>query len=175
MPTLSDMRLDLDEQFVRGMFRLIDDQRISLNKCVNFNNPDDPGPVDDIEYLTGLGFVIGQRYLSMGRGWLGIKPPDCFHHGRKLPNDGPYYAEVINAAANYWKHAEEERDLDDPGMLPVIREGTRKVIEALGVDITGPWTNTNVLYKIGITTFSELMPILEEWNKAAVKWKREQP
>jgi hypothetical protein len=126
---------------------------------------------DDAEYLHGIGFVAGQRYIASVCGTLNLRKKDKWDAlliGPK-PNDGITYASVVNAAANYWKHSDER----DFSKLNDQQERTRKAIESVGVAVSEyeGCVTTNIMHQLSLNKFSDLAAILKDRSVAVLDWK----
>ena len=153
------------------LFNLVDDRLDGLSKLIteDMERDGDSGLIGDSEYLHGIGFTAGQRYITSACGWLKVSKkfkPQALSFGPVLPN-GAAYASVVNAAANYWKHS-DEWDFD---RLSDQQRCTRKIIESVGVSISGPeeFVTGSVFYKTGLKKFSGLIPLLEDWSRVLLQ------
>ncbi len=110
--------LEIDEEI--GFLKLSLDAIEPLHESINHKikeevkrgvNLDPSGLCDRSEFLAGLAFTICQKYISATINWFNLG-------GNKFNKDnslklGPFYtdttthAQIINAAANYWKHSDE--------------------------------------------------------------------
>ena len=62
---------DLELRFLEDQLSLIDAQiNIIADSAKNVSDPDSFGHLDDLESLTGLGFVACQRYQTAVCGWM---------------------------------------------------------------------------------------------------------
>ena len=128
------------------------------------------GHFDDAEYISGMGFIACQRYLTSTYGPLGIAKNDALRVG-PVHSGGETYARIINASANFWKHVDEwdfssAVRRDRSGLEPVQLE-TIRVIETVT-----PWddyTCANLLWSLANPNeprLTYLLPTLEEWRAA---------
>jgi hypothetical protein len=58
------------------------------------------------EFLCGLAFVICQKYIKASLGWIRLDLSTSLKLGKQF-NSELSYVQIINAAANYWKHSDE--------------------------------------------------------------------
>ena len=80
--------------------------------------------------------------------------------------------QLINAAANYWKHSADWSDDVPDKRAEELRKQTLKVIQSLGVDTNRPYPLTNTMYEIinqRPARFVNLLPLLMEWRDGIVK------
>ena len=161
---------DYELDFVSKLFTLFDEQLEAI-RC-QFHQCPDPNRYrlsDEAEHVAGMGFVVCQRYLTsvikaltLPRNVaLGIGP---FHEG------GETYANIFNAAADYWKHI-DEWDVDatrarDVSLLSDRRQRTMRILES----VTG-WSDyacIDLLCELTPRTrFTELLPVLVAWCEKA--------
>src|SRR3546814_11527592 len=67
---------------------------------------DERGYVDVAEHRTGLAFVACQTYMATVCGAVGIDKSAALRKGPQHPG-GLSKVQIINHAANYWKHNNE--------------------------------------------------------------------
>lgn len=91
---LLELILDIDSILSRHIDELSDDEAQAF------------GVFDHAEHITGLGFVVCQTYLSTVYGILGFRKADALNLGPRH-SSGQSIAEIINHAANFWKHNSE--------------------------------------------------------------------
>ena len=159
------MILDFDLDFLREATALVDGSLARLDRKANSSSdPEAYGVFDQAEYITGFGFVACQTYATAivsrrkleKRQALALGPKHCT--GRSM-------LELVNAAANYWKHS-PEWSLDEPS---VQAKRTLEVIATLGVDPSGAYPVANMLYEILTphpARFVNLLPFLTQWRDA---------
>jgi hypothetical protein len=132
--------------------------------------PDDPD-IDDAdryvraEYVTGLGFVACQTYLTAVVSRRDMTRGDALARGRIHSPSGRPVALLVNAAANLWKHSAEWPLFGTPA-VDVARK-TIQEIESLGVDARGAFPCHDVLLELVTPPrFTPLTTLLEEWRDA---------
>jgi hypothetical protein len=96
-------------------------------------DPDQFGYFDRLEWVAGLGFTACQTYITETRSWFGTERASL-SWGPRYGRGDHTIAQVVNAAANYWKHqAEWDWSTED-----TRRQRTVDVLSAvLGEEITG--------------------------------------
>lgn len=139
------------------------------------------------EFLCGLAFVICQKYIKASLGWIRVDFSTSLKLGKQF-NSELSYVQIINAAANYWKHSDEwdtlsftpaENDLfkvtsKDKHKLDPRAKKTMNTIEA--VTQWTDYTCFNLLYKLTLSenySLLNLIPILEEWRSKTLQYYRE--
>jgi hypothetical protein len=169
--TFDEMDCYMAAGFMTNMFSFVDEQIAILNELItkDINDSGDSSLFDDAEYLKGIGFVAGQRYITSTHGSLKVRKEEKWESlllGPKRPN-GITYASVVNAVANYWKHSDEW----DFSKLDGQQERTRKEIESVGIIVSEGYVICNVFQQLELKTFSDLTPMLKEWSNAVMDWK----
>ncbi len=154
------MVFDFDLEFLKEVAHLVDAHLARLDgKSMTSDDPDQFGVLDRIEYVLGFGFVASQQYItaicSMNR-ICKSKALDCgpSHHCGKST------AAIVNAAANYWKHASEWTGDDK-------EQNTRATLSKLGVDVDEHYVLTAVLHKLLPQLpfqFDQMLPSLVSWR-----------
>ncbi len=159
------MILDFDLDFLRGAAALVDAGLERLNgKADASPDPDAFGVFDEMEYITGFGFVACQTYATaiVSRSKLKGKKHEALALGPKH-RTGRTMIQLINAAANHWKHS-SEWIFDTP---TTQAKQTLEVISSLGVDTSGSYPIGNMLYEILTphpARFANLIPFLTQWR-----------
>jgi len=170
MPQVSVILSEFDLDFLRGAAALVDASLERLDREAGASlDPDAFGFFDKAEYLTGFGFVACQTYVTAvaSRSKLKAKKRDALAVGPKHRTGQPM-AQLINAAANHWKHS-PEWSLDTP---TTQAKQTLDVIAALGVDTSGSYPLANMLYKMLAphpARFANLIPFLAQWRDALLR------
>jgi hypothetical protein len=99
--------LDYDLGLLRELLRLIDRHFDDINqRATQVGDIDGFGYIDSAEHATGLGFVACQTYVSSVYGRLKIDKQTALLMGPRH-SSGQTKVQIINHAANYWKHNNE--------------------------------------------------------------------
>jgi hypothetical protein len=157
--------LDFDLDFLEASAALID-PRLELLESATRTSPDPDafGILDQIEYICGFGFVACQMYITEVASRFKLRKRDALVSG-PTHRTGRSIAELVNSAANHWKHS-PEWDFD----LPITQaKQTLEVIQSLGVDIDSSYPVSAALYEIlspRPARFKNLIPFLTEWRDA---------
>jgi hypothetical protein len=160
------MIIDFDLPFLHAAVALVDGQLEILHREVKSSpDPDSYGIFDRIEYLTGFGLVACQTYATSITGVARVNKGKALELGPRH-RTGRSMIQLINAAANYWKHSPEwslDAHTDQA-------EKTLETIESLGVvtDI-GQYPIANTLYEMlkpHNARFANLIPFLTQWRDA---------
>lgn len=164
------MILDFDLDFLRAAASLIDGNLERLDGEANASpDLDTFGIYDEAEYITGFGFVACQTYATavVSRSKLRNKKQEALALGPKHRAGRPV-VQLINAAANHWKHSPEWSF----GIPTSQAKRTLEVISSLGVDTKGSYPVANTLHKILTprpARFANLIPFLTQWRDELMK------
>lgn len=126
--------------------------------CRASPNPDGEGILDGIEEAVGHGFFYLQRYMIQRK----RRTPNAFTCG---PRVGPYFfAQVINSAANYWKHFDEWPDTLQRGSREQQTLNILTTVGATSVD----YRLSDLLHVLdpAASSLSSLLPRIVEWREA---------
>lgn len=164
------MKIDFDLDFLKAAVALVDSNLSRLrNDARSSPNPDAFGILDELEYITGFGFVACQSYATAvaSRSQLKNQKREALALGPKH-RTGRSMAQLINAAANYWKHS-PEWSLETPADQA---QQTIEMISTLGVNIDTSYPVAAVLHEILAphpARFANLLPFLTQWRDALPK------
>ena len=163
------IRPDFDLDFLRDAAALVDARLERLDrKAGACPDPDMFGIFDKMEYITGFGFVACQTYATAVVSWRKLEKREALALGPQH-RTGRSMAELINAAANHWKHSSEWSR-----HAPTYKaKQTLAVIQSLGVDTkNGSYPVANSLHEILRplpARFANLIPFLTQWRDALPK------
>ena len=164
------MILDFDLEFLTAATALVDAslERVKA-EASSSPDPDAFGIFDETEYLTGFGFVACQTYATavVSRSRLKGKKHEALALGPKH-RTGRSMAQLINAAANYWKHSPEWA-FDAPTTQAAQ---TIDVISSLGVAASDSYPVANMLREILAphrARFENLIPFVKQWLDAVLR------
>lgn len=159
------MILDFDLDFLQDAARLVDGRLDILDrKALASPDSDSFGVYDEIEYITGFGFVACQTYITATIGRRNIQRRDALEFGPKHRTGRPIIA-LVDACSNHWKHsAEWSRSEPSPQAKKTLGS-----ISSLGVDTSGSYPIAYALYEILTphpTRFASALPFLTQWRDA---------
>jgi hypothetical protein len=138
--------IDLDLDLLVEIIKVVDRQIAVIEGQISHaSDPDSDGHFDRVEAIVGLGFVACQQYINATYPQLGGTDKKKWEVIASAPRHagGRSFAEIANAAANYWKHHDEwpcPKYLSDE-----VR--TREVIESL-TSSTADYVLGNLLTKL---------------------------
>lgn len=162
------MIFDFDLQFLRDAAALVDAGLERLYREADaIPDPVGFGVFDQVEYIAGFGFVACQTYATAVVSRRKIEKGAALALGPKH-RTGRTIAELVNAAANHWKHS-PEWSRDTPTSQA---QRTIEVIQSLGVDANGSYPLANSLHAILRPLpprFANLIPFLIQWRDALTK------
>src|SRR5258706_15313156 len=99
--------LERELEILLALVCLLDQQLKELSeKSVEAEDADAYGYFDTMEHLVGLAMVIGQTYVATVCGAIEVEKRTALKKGPSH-SGGRSKAEIINHAANYWKHNNE--------------------------------------------------------------------
>jgi len=157
---------DWEQDFLREHLDLLERQLYRLHgEAEKSEDPDSFGIYDRGEYLSGIAFVLAQAYINSTYAPLrGDSRLDCLRQGPLL-SCGVFAADLIDAAANFWKHSDEWGDESN------ARRGKAclRVLERAGIerDMSYPLNNAlAVMADQSVPQFGFLADVLEQWRDA---------
>lgn len=168
---LSSMRTPWIEAELGNLTKLISaiDGHLSdiCAKSIEVEDADSFGYFDSAEHATGLGLVACQTYMATVYGTLGVEKPRALNFGPKLPG-GLTKVQVINHAANYWKH-NNEWALNRPAARQAAIE---QAFESVGFPVGTDYPLSGVLTELANpypASLAAVVPILEAWRAELYK------
>lgn len=131
-------------------------------KSVEFSDADSFGLYDSAEHAIGLVLVACQTYMAAVYGSLQIEKSRAISFGPKH-SGGLTKVQIINHAANYWKH-NNEWTLDRTAARQAAIE---RAFESVGFPVGTDYPLSGVLTELAEPSYSSLLPvisILEFWK-----------
>ena len=152
-----------DLELLKELVQLIDRQIENICQlCSGVNDPDSLGYFDSAEHVTGLGFVACQTFMSSVCGNLGVSKGNALAIGPSH-SSGNTKAQLVNHAANYWKHKNEwEQSKKDKQ-----REVIEKAFESVGFPVNLDYPLSGVLTEVSLpeeARFQSVLGALEVWK-----------
>jgi len=154
------MMLDFDLNFLKEATGLVDSKLVRLESETNASHdPDQFGVLDRIEYVLGFGFVACQQYITVTCSRKRKSKGNALAYG-PAHRCGKSMAQLVNEAANYWKHSTEWVRLGR-------QKRTRETLSELGVDTTREYVMVAVIHEL-LTPFpprfERVVPFLVSWR-----------
>ncbi len=146
--------------------KLIDtiDQQLDqiCQESTRVDDADSFGYFDSAEHVIGLGFVACQTYMATVYGYLKIEKQKALAAGPRH-SGGHTKVQIINHAANYWKH-NNEWALD---RTTARRQMIEKAFESVGFPVGTEYPLSGVLTEVASpegAAFQPILQILELWK-----------
>ncbi|MBT7075604.1 MAG: hypothetical protein HN922_11905 [Anaerolineae bacterium] len=161
-------RLDYDLDLLRDLIQAID-QHLShtIKKATQVEDADSLGYYDRTDHIIGLGFVACQTYMTSISGHLKVGKRIALSLGPSHSN-GLTKVQIINHAANYWKHNSEWSFDKNRKQRKYIEDA----FKATGYPVNTDYPLSGILTEIVSPDFVALIPIikiLELWRDELYK------
>ncbi|GAB3432819.1 hypothetical protein GCM10027395_23330 [Giesbergeria sinuosa] len=134
--------------------------------CAQASDGDSYGLFDTMEHIVGLAMVAGQTYIATACGAIGVEKSNALKMG-PAHSAGRTKVEIINHAANYWKHNNEWSNRGTDRRRQAIEEAFDSVGFPVGTDypLSGILTELCNPSHASIELVSE---ILQEWKDEVI-------
>jgi hypothetical protein len=159
------------EQELENLLKLVyllDEQLSELSdKSMEAEDADAYGYFDTMEHLVGLAMVISQTYIATVCGAIAVEKRSALKNGPPLPG-GKTKVEIINHAANYWKH-NNEWGTERSGRR---RQAIEEAFDSVGFPVGTDYPLSGVLTELSDPMFASLealVGILQEWKSAVLR------
>ena len=155
--------IEYDLELLKELVQLIDQQIEKICQlCSEIDDPDMLGYFDRSEHVTGLGFVACQTFMSSVYGNLGVSKRNALAIGPSH-SSGSTKAQIINHAANYWKHNNEW----NPNKKDKRQENIEKAFESIGFSVNLDYPLSCILAELslpGEARFKSVLGVLHVWK-----------
>jgi hypothetical protein len=157
---------DFDLSFLREASLLVDARLRSLEaQAKRSDDADGMGIFDRSEYISGLGLVACQTYITacIARSTLRREKEAALNLGPRH-SCGASVAYLVNALANFWKHSSEWSSPLSPRA-----QRTMDTVSLLHPDCQAPYFATIALATLlrpGEPRIARILPFLAQWNEA---------
>ncbi len=162
--------IDFDLVVLVELVSVIDKQIARIEVEISQSpEPDGFGCYDRLEAMIGLGFVACQQYINATYAQLGTKDEAKWRVVASPPTHscGKEFAQIVDAAANLWKHRDEW-----PIQTNKVHEKrTREVIDTL-TPSTEAYVLCNLLYELAPLVqprFAQILEALTRWRDLRIK------
>jgi hypothetical protein len=146
-----------------GLITTIDEyQSEILRKSMEVSDPDNVGLFDSAEHTTGLSLVACQTYMATVYGNLRIAKQRALNFGPKH-DGGLTKVQIINHAANYWKHNNEWL-LD---RTTARKKAIERAFESIGFPVNTDYPLRGILTELTFpdcASLQSVISILETWK-----------
>jgi len=160
---MKNVLIHYDLELLKELVQLMDQQIEKICQlCSEVDDPDSLGYFDRAEHVTGLGFVACQTFISSVCGNLGIGKGNALAIGPSH-SSGNTITQIVNHAANYWKHNNEW----DQSKKDKRREIIEKAFESIGFPINLDYPLSGILTELslpGQSRFQSVLGALEVWK-----------
>lgn len=158
---------DTEIAIIGGLVLAIDQQLSEIcKKAVSTEGADEFGYYDAAEHATGLGLVACQTIIATVCGRLGIEKSTAFKLG-PVHAGGLTKVQIINHAANYWKHNSEwSHERTDKR-----REAIARAFDSVGFPVGIDYPLSGVLTELAAPEYASLsavLSVLEEWKSTVI-------
>jgi hypothetical protein len=133
---------------------------VSLDET-DLERADQMGLLYAAEHATGLGFAACQVYVTATCGFLQVAKDVALKAGPTHAETGKPIVEIVNAAANHWKHSEEWPQEEKR------KHRREEILASLGCLADEEYPLSNVLAKLTHSQdkpLSSLVPLLAAWR-----------
>jgi hypothetical protein len=137
-----------------------------VSKSLAVEDADQFGYFDVAEHITGLGFVACQTYVATLCGGISAGKRDTLKKGPQH-SGGLSKAEIINHAANYWKHNNEWA----LAKADRRRDAIEKAFDSVGFSVGTDYPLSGVLTEISVPHPASLacaVDVLRKWKDAVL-------
>ncbi len=157
---------DFDLELLCEILTFIDDKIIVLSDQSIEENEADLWTFDRIENITGLGFVACQTYMASTYGCANIGKDRALLLGPKM-TEKLTVAQLVNHAANFWKHNEEWQITGNFGPRKSMVNG----FEEISYDVGSEYPLSGCLAELtnGSASFNDVMILLVKWRDDLIK------
>ena len=161
-----------DTEIIRlsELLAMLDEKIFKIDSLISSSvDPESDGLLDRGEYFIGIGFVAIQQHLLDTLLFTGVSKSEAYKLGASH-STGISYINLINSAANWWKH---EAEWSNAGEVP--RNGTKTFEHVYSISNSTDYALSSVLASICGTenlALSEILPYLTEWQAAIINIKQ---
>ncbi len=157
------MIIDTDLELLQQLVLVLDKQLENIiAESREVEDPDGFGYYDIAEHIIGLGFVACQTYMSSVYGYLQIDKKKAISFG-PVHSCGQTKMQLINHAANYWKHNNEWPH----GKFDKQRKAIEEAFKDIGFPVGRDYPLSNILTEVvspKTISFSPIIEMLELWR-----------
>lgn len=154
---------DFDHDMLVSVTTGLDAHLARVRQYANDEDADTWDAVHDIDNTVGLGFTAAQTYLTSVSRALRMKRAEAISRGPKHVDDLTI-AQIVNAAANFWKHRDEWEEEAAESLRDKRCARTIEVLTATGVDLNGDYPLSGLLAKLNLTTIRDIADALIPWR-----------
>lgn len=157
--------IDIDLPLTLSVLRLLDDKmELIISQASDVSHLDSMGLLDELEHLVAFGVVCVQTYITDMASFARLSKHEAFEFGPTTAG-GISKVQIINAAANYWKHR-SEWTLNGGGKR---KEAIDKLFDEVGYSTDTDYPISGVITELLTpmdTRLCNLSPILIDWRNS---------
>jgi len=153
-------------EFLDAKLRLLCDYSVSAEEADAF------GYFDQIEHFLGFGLTAFQTYMTDTAACAGKRKHETFKFGART-SSGTSKVEIINAAANCWKHREEW--VFDNGRRQAAID---RLFEEVGYSTQVDYPISGVITELLVpaeVSFANLLHLIRVWRDDLIAHTRAEP
>jgi hypothetical protein len=154
---------DFDHDMLVSVLTGLDAHLGSLAQYAQGEDADTWDVFHDMDNTVGLGFAAAQTYLTSVSRALRMNRTDAISRGPKHTR-GFTIAQIVNEAANFWKHRDEWDEEPTEASRDRRRARTIAVLVAVGVELNADYPLSSLLDKLKITTVRDIAVLLIPWR-----------
>jgi len=155
--------LTLETDLIGELVETIDKKLAEIiDRANSVEDPDSLSYFDSAEHLTGLGFVACQAYMTAVYGVLRVEQLKALSYG-PMHQCGKSIEQIVNDAANYWKH----NNAWSVEKSPKQRERIENTFNKVGFPVETEYPLSEVLTELAspfAASFGPILQKLEEWK-----------
>lgn len=154
---------DFDHDMLVSVSTALDTHLEKLRQYASNEDADTWDVFHDIDNTVGLGFTAAQTYLTSVARALRAKRTEIISHGPKHAG-GLTIAQIVNEAANFWKHRDEWQEDATEAARNTRRLRTIEVLVAAGAVVSTDYPLASLLEKLKMTTLRDIADALIPWR-----------
>ncbi len=135
--------------------------KVLFDYCTSAEDPDAFGYYDQVEHFLGFGLIAFQTYMTDTAACAGKRKHETFKYGART-SSGASKVQIINAAANCWKHREEWVFDNGRRQMDIDR-----LFEEIGYSTRVDYPISNVLAEVlapAELSFANLLNVMRDWR-----------
>jgi hypothetical protein len=154
---------DFDHDMLVSVSTGLDAHLERVRQYANHEDADTWDVLHDIDNIVGLGFTAAQTYLTSVSRALRMRRTEAISRGPKHAG-GFTIAQIVNEAANFWKHRDEWEEEATEAPRDKRRARTIEVLSAAGVDLKADYPLSSLLERLKVATVRNIADALIPWR-----------
>jgi hypothetical protein len=154
---------DFDHNMLVSVSTGLDAHLERVRQYANDEEADTWDVLHDIDNIVGLGFTAAQTYLTSVSRALRMRRTDAI--SRRPEHAGGFtMAQIVNEAANFWKHRDEWEEEPTETRGDKRRGRTIEVLAATGLELNADYPLSGLLEKLKMRTIRNIADALIPWR-----------